>query len=33
VNPDSVTDAQIDRLVYGLSGLTGDEIQIVEGTI
>jgi hypothetical protein len=24
------TDTQIDRLVYGLYGLTGDEIEIVE---
>jgi hypothetical protein len=25
------TDAQIDRLVYELYGLTGEEIKIVEG--
>ena len=25
------TDAEIDRLVYDLYGLTGDEIEIVEG--
>jgi len=25
------TDGQIDRLVYGLYGLTGEEIGVVEG--
>ena len=29
----AATDAQIDRLVYDLYGLTDDEIKIVEGTI
>jgi hypothetical protein len=33
MNPARVTDAQIDRLVYDLYGLTDDEIKIVEGTI
>jgi hypothetical protein len=33
VNPASVTDAQIDRLVYDLYGLTEEEIKIVEGTV
>ncbi len=28
----TATDAQIDRLVYDLYGLTEDEIKIVEGT-
>ena len=27
----AATDTQIDRLVYDLYGLTGDEIKIVEG--
>ena len=27
----AATDAQIDRLVYDLYGLTADEIKIVEG--
>jgi hypothetical protein len=27
----AATDAQIDRLVYDLYGLTNDEIKIVEG--
>ena len=27
----AATDTQIDRLVYDLYGLTGDEINIVEG--
>jgi hypothetical protein len=27
----AATDAQIDRLVYDLYGLTADEIQLVEG--
>ncbi len=27
----AATDTQIDRLVYDLYGLTGDEIAIVEG--
>ena len=26
------TDAQIDKLVYDLYGLTEDEIKVVEGT-
>jgi hypothetical protein len=26
-----MTDRQIDQLVYGLYGLTGDEIRIIEG--
>jgi len=30
-NAVTTTDAQIDRLVYGLYGLTEDEIKIVEG--
>jgi type I restriction-modification system DNA methylase subunit len=29
----AATDAQIDRLVYDLYGLTEDEIEIVEGTV
>jgi hypothetical protein len=29
----AATDAQIDRLVYDLYGLTEDEIKIVEGTV
>ncbi len=29
----AATDTQIDRLVYDLYGLTGDEIKIVEGTM
>jgi hypothetical protein len=29
----AATDAQIDRLVYDLYGLTEDEIKVVEGTI
>jgi len=33
VNPASIADAQIDRLVYDLYCLTDHEIQIVEGTI
>jgi hypothetical protein len=28
-----VVDAQIDRLVYDLYGLTGEEIKVVEGSI
>ena len=32
MNPASVTDAQIDRLVYDLYGMTDHEIQIVAGT-
>ena len=28
-----IVDAQIDRLVYGLYGLTEGEIGVVEGTI
>ena len=28
----AATDAQIDRLVYDLYGLTGDEIKIMEGS-
>jgi len=30
VNPASVADAQIDRLVYDLYGMTEEEIKIVE---
>jgi len=30
--PVSVADAQIDRVVHDLSGLTENEIKIVEGT-
>src|SRR5205823_226818 len=33
LEPASVTDAQIDRLVYELYDLTEGEIKIVEGTI
>jgi len=29
----AATDAQIDRLVYKLYGLTEDEVNIVEATI
>ena len=29
----AATDAQIDRLVYDLYGLTADEIKIVEGKL
>jgi len=28
-----IVDAQIDRLVYGLYGLTEEEIKVVEGSI
>jgi len=28
-----MVDAQIDRLVYDLYGLTGEEIKVVEGSI
>jgi hypothetical protein len=28
-----IVDAQIDRLVYGLYGLTGEEVKVVEGSI
>jgi hypothetical protein len=28
----AATDGQIDRVVYGLYGLTGEEIGVVEGT-
>ncbi|MFO7665693.1 MAG: hypothetical protein R6V76_03660 [Desulfobacterales bacterium] len=31
-NAVTTTDAEIDRLVYELYGLTSDEIKIVEGT-
>jgi len=32
LQPARVADAQIDRLVYDLHELIGDEIKIVEGT-
>ena len=28
-----INDAQIDRLVYDLYGLTGEEVKVVEGRV